>query len=79
MNKEEILKEFTAERIGLRVKELRCEAGLSVRALAELIFTGTNAIYRIERGRVMPSLTTLVHLSLALDASIDYMILGLAR
>ena len=79
MNREEILNEFTAEKIGLRIKELRCKAGLSVRALAELIYTGTNAIYRIERGRVMPSLSTLVYLSLALGTSIDYMVLGIVK
>lgn len=50
MNKEEMLNEFTAEKIGRRIKELRCQLGMSVRALGELIYIGTNAIYRIEKG-----------------------------
>ena len=76
MSKTDILNEFTAEKIGQRIKELRCEQNMSVRMLSENIYMGTNSIYRLEGGKVMPSLTTLVYLALALDTTTDYILFG---
>lgn len=76
--KEKLLNEFVPEKIGMRIKALRIVAGLSVMELADRVYLGKNAIYRIERGEVIPGVSSLVFLSLALgsEATIDYMLLG---
>ncbi len=56
--------------IGLRIKELRNNRGLTQEKLAELM--GINPVYMsgIERGKENPTLNTLINLSNALDVEI---------
>lgn len=56
--------------VGLRIRELRKERGLSLRALAELSRLSTNAISLIERGDNSPTVSSLHSLANALDVPI---------
>lgn len=57
--------------LGVRVRELRLEAGLSQHDLAQLAALHPSNIGRIERGAVNPSLETLAHLARGLDCSVS--------
>ena len=56
--------------VGRRLRELRTERGLSMRALARLSGLSTNALSMIERGKTSPSVSTLYKLSEALEVPI---------
>lgn len=56
--------------VGLRLRELRTERGLSMRSLARLSGLSTNALSMIERGKTSPSVSTLYKLSEALEVPI---------
>lgn len=56
--------------VGHRLRELRTERGLSMRALARLSGLSTNALSMIERGKTSPSVSTLYKLSEALEVPI---------
>ncbi|MGB3701957.1 MAG: helix-turn-helix domain-containing protein [Anaerolineales bacterium] len=56
--------------VGVRLRELRTERGLSMRALARLSGLSTNALSMIERGKTSPSVSTLYKLSEALEVPI---------
>ncbi|MFL7894308.1 MAG: helix-turn-helix domain-containing protein [Anaerolineales bacterium] len=56
--------------VGHRLRELRTERGLSMRALAKLSGLSTNALSMIERGKTSPSVSTLYKLSDALEVPI---------
>jgi transcriptional regulator with XRE-family HTH domain len=56
--------------VGVRLRELRMERDLSMRALARLSGLSTNALSMIERGRASPSVSTLYKLSEALEIPI---------
>ena len=56
--------------VGQRIRELRKERGLSLRALAELSRLSTNAISLIERGDNSPTVSSLHSLANALDVPI---------
>lgn len=56
--------------VGVRLRELRLERDLSMRALARLSGLSTNALSMIERGRTSPSVSTLYKLSEALEIPI---------
>lgn len=56
--------------VGSRLRELRQERGLSMRALARLSGLSTNALSMIERGKTSPSVSTLYKLSEALEVPI---------
>ena len=76
MNKEDVLKNFTPELVGARIKGLQIAAGHSVREIAEKTFLTTSAVYKILNGRCIPKVDTLVFLSLLFETSIDYILLG---
>jgi transcriptional regulator with XRE-family HTH domain len=63
--------EHTKPEIGTKVKTLRQERGLSLRALAELCDLSANTISLIERGVSSPSVATLHQLATALGVSIN--------
>ncbi len=63
------VKEQTMD-VGGRLRELRQERDLSMRALARLSGLSTNALSMIERGRTSPSVSTLYKLSEALEVPI---------
>lgn len=56
--------------VGYRLRELRTERSLSMRALARLSGLSTNALSMIERGKTSPSVSTLYKLSEALEVPI---------
>jgi transcriptional regulator with XRE-family HTH domain len=62
--------EQTQPEIGTKVKALRQQRGLSLRALAELCGLSANTISLIERGVSSPSVATLHQLATALGISI---------
>ncbi len=57
--------------VGARVRALRNERGLSLRALAELCGLSANTISLIERGITSPSVSTLQQLASALGVAIN--------
>lgn len=59
-----------APNVGARVRELREERALSLRALAELCGISPNTVSLIERGASSPSVDTLQHLASGLDVPI---------
>jgi transcriptional regulator with XRE-family HTH domain len=56
--------------IGVRLRQLREERGMSMRALASASGLSANALSMIERGKVSPSVSTLYKLAEALGVSV---------
>jgi transcriptional regulator with XRE-family HTH domain len=56
--------------VGQRIRELRTDRGLSLRALAEMSGLSTNAISLIERGDNSPTVSSLHNLAMALEVPI---------
>jgi len=56
--------------VGVRLRELRQERGMSMRALARASGLSTNALSMIERARTSPSVSTLYKVADALDVPI---------
>jgi transcriptional regulator with XRE-family HTH domain len=67
--------ELDAPNVGSRLRALRNERGLSLRALAELCGLSPNTISLIERSATSPSVSTLHRLATALGVSITYFFL----
>ncbi|MFC1879185.1 helix-turn-helix domain-containing protein [Chloroflexota bacterium] len=59
--------------IGQRIRELRMEHGLSMRAVARLSGLSANALSHIERGKSSPSVSTLYKIADALEIPITTM------
>ncbi|MGB4594624.1 MAG: NifB/NifX family molybdenum-iron cluster-binding protein [Anaerolineaceae bacterium] len=57
--------------LGLKLRELRAQRGLSLRGLAELSGLNINTLSLIENGRTSPSVGTLHQLAQALDISVS--------
>lgn len=57
--------------IGKAIKKAREEAGLTQEKLSELVDISTIYLSHIETGRKMPSVTTLYHIAIELNMSID--------
>lgn len=66
------MSERQAPNVGGRLRELRHERGLSLRALAELCELSPNTISLVERGSTSPSVSTLHRLAMALGVHISY-------
>jgi transcriptional regulator with XRE-family HTH domain len=64
------MSEQEAPHVGTRVRSLRQQRGLSLRALAELCELSPNTISLIERGATSPSVSTLQRLAIALGVHI---------
>jgi transcriptional regulator with XRE-family HTH domain len=60
-----------AEPIGLRVRRLRVDRGLTQRQLAEQAGVSVDAIHTIERGRKYPRRSTIQLLARALGVAVD--------
>jgi transcriptional regulator with XRE-family HTH domain len=56
--------------VGLRLRELRTERGISIRALAEQSGLNVNTLSLIENGKTSPSVSTLQQVAAALKAPI---------
>ena len=61
---------------GLRIQNLRKEAGMTQEQLAERINTSHSMITKIERGAKGASIDLLIELSILFDTTLDYLILG---
>jgi len=64
--------EKEAPNVGIHLRDLRKERGLSLRALAEMSDLSPNTISLIERGGNPPSVPTLHRLATALGVHISY-------
>ncbi|MDO5381384.1 MAG: helix-turn-helix transcriptional regulator [Eubacteriales bacterium] len=62
--------------VGNKIKLRRTEKKLSQSELAEAAEISDNFLSSIERGVISPSLETLYAISLALDTTVDYFLLG---
>jgi len=60
-------KDLNTMDVGSRLRELRTERGLSMRALGRQSGLSTNALSMIERGKTSPSVSTLYKIATALD------------
>ena len=63
--------------IGSRVRELRLRHKMTQEHLAELVDISPSFIGHIERGEKKPSLETMSRLTMVLETSMDYLILGI--
>lgn len=63
--------------IGSKVRELRLQHKMTQEYLAELVDISPSFIGHIERGEKKPSLETMSHLTMVLETSMDYLILGI--
>lgn len=68
--------EATSVEVGPRLRELREERGLSMRALARMSGISANALSMIERGRTSPSVSTLYKITGALEVPITTLFRG---
>lgn len=64
------------EKIGLRIKKLRKENGLTREQLAEKINISTTHLYRLETGISTGSMDLIVEIAAHFDVSLDYIVLG---
>ncbi len=62
----------TEERIGRKLRLLRLNRGLSLKALSEHSSLNVNTLCLIENGKTSPSVSTLQQLSMAMDIPITY-------
>lgn len=63
-------------KIGLRIKKLRKENGLTQEQLAEKINVSTTHLYRMETGVSAGSMDLIVEIAAHFDVSLDYLVLG---
>lgn len=57
---------------GQNIKRLRCEAGVSVRELQDILgFANPQAIYKWQHGECLPAIDNLVILAFALGVTVD--------
>lgn len=63
--------------LGLRIEQCRRAQGLTRDQLAERISISPHYLYEVERGTKAASLSVLVALTVALQTSLDYLILGI--
>jgi transcriptional regulator with XRE-family HTH domain len=71
--------EATPERFGRHVQALRRSRGLTQEQLAERSDLSTDAIRRIERGRLSPSLVTIAKLGRGLELSVSTIFAGIEQ
>ena len=62
------------ENLGVRVREIRKERGLTQRVLASRMNVPRTYISKVEMGRVVPSLSTLWRIAAGLEVSVTYLL-----
>jgi transcriptional regulator with XRE-family HTH domain len=60
--------------IGPKLRELRVQRGMSLQQLAERSDVSAAAIHKIERGGMVPTITTLLKIAVALNRPISYFV-----
>ena len=66
--------ESTVDSIGPKVRELRAQLGLSLQQLASRSDVSAAAIHKVERGDMVPTITTLLKLAAALGRPIGHFV-----
>ena len=66
--------DFSAEKTGQRIKELRAEKGLTQKELANLIGGAQNTIAQYEKGLAKPSVDVVVKLVQIFNVTSDYLL-----
>lgn len=66
--------ELDYRELGLRIKQIRQESGLTQERLAELVGCNTSHISNIENSHTKVSLNVLLAIANVLDTSIDYLL-----
>ncbi|MGC6431245.1 MAG: helix-turn-helix domain-containing protein [Jejuia sp.] len=64
------LKDSIPKLVGLRIKEVRKDRGLTQTELAQLVGKDRQYLYKIEKGKVTPNIVTIAALALALEVSL---------
>ncbi|RHS80881.1 MULTISPECIES: helix-turn-helix domain-containing protein [Butyricicoccaceae] len=70
---------FAQIELGLRIKSLRTEKGLTQEKLAESLGISVEYVGKIERGKRTPSLDLVIAMSKFFHASTDYILLANRR
>ncbi len=60
--------------LGIRLREVRQQKGLSLQRLADRAGVSAAAIYRIEQGNMVPTITTLMKLAMALNRPVSFFV-----
>ncbi len=71
------MEELNYIEIGKRIKIKRKELNLTQEKLSELIDVSPSYISEIERGSSICSLATITNISITLNTSLDYLVLGI--
>lgn len=66
--------EHVVDAIGPKIRRLRQQLGLSLQQLAGRAEVSAAAIHKVERGEMVPTITTLLKLSAALDRPVGFFI-----
>jgi len=66
--------EQTVRAIGPRLKSLRAELGLSLQQMSVIADVSAASIHKIERGEMVPTITTLLKLASALHRPLSYFV-----
>lgn len=67
---------FDPKDVGSRIKKIRKQNGVTQEQLAEKLNVTVNQLYRVEAGLSTGSVDLIVEISVHLDVSLDYLILG---
>lgn len=67
---------YDPKEVGLRIKKLRKQNGITQEQLAETLNITVNQLYRVESGLSAGSVDLVVELSAHFDVSLDYLLLG---
>lgn len=73
------MKDLNYEEIGKRIKIKRKEMKLTQEKLSEIIDVSPSYISEIERGSSICSLATITNIADTLNASLDYLVLGITE
>ena len=65
--------------VGQRIRQLRCQHGMTQEDLSEKAEVSMSFIGLLERGEQKPSLETMVRLADTLDCSLDYLTQGFSK
>jgi transcriptional regulator with XRE-family HTH domain len=66
--------EYNVENVGLRLRELRKQKGLTINGLAKLARVPASTISKIENGLLKPSLVHAINLAHALDENLGFLV-----